>query len=139
MAESQNETHQSLLNEDDVFIMNNLGFLALKQGYGEEAVPLYKLLYSEYPQHASATFMHAAYLESISKIEEAIQLIEKNGVFSAKKAREECISLYFILLRKNGEVDKLQRIVNKMLAENYLQEEGTRQLAQSLLNDAYKR
>ena len=136
---SPSEEAQALLNRDDVFIMNHLSFQALQQDQGERALPLYETLHAEAPEHAASFMLHAMYLCSVDKLDEAIQVMEEGEIFRAERARDEAIAFHIYLLQQDGQERRCRTLARTVLDEDLVTAPGARRTIEAVLDQFHPR
>ncbi|WP_420963857.1 hypothetical protein [Brucella sp. IR073] len=107
--------HPSDLRPDDIFVLGNIAALAVRNGNGEQALPLLKLIQQARPENAGAFMLEAMYLAGNGERERAIALLEDIAFEQMKVNRDETIAFYLFLLQQDGQYERAAKLGHEHL------------------------
>ena len=124
---------------DDIFVLGNIGAMAVLRGKGAEALQILQWIQQERPTNAGSFLMHALYLFSEGRTAEAISFLEQSPVFEAEVNRDEAIALHIVLLNYDGQYDRLVHLGEAYLAEGLVQSERAHHVIRTAVDDVLAR
>lgn len=124
----------SLINADDVYLMNNLSYRGTKAGLGEAAIPCWEMLQQERPQHALSFLLHASHLDTEGDLKGAIAKIEADGkIFSAEESRDQALAFHILLLKKDGQINRVKSLTKIYLSEDLIKDRKSKKSLETIM------
>ena len=91
-------TQENFFRTDDVFVLGNLGLLAVRKGLGKDALTVLSIVQQLRPHNAAAFMLESMYLFSCGRLEDAMSVFEKSDPFQALSSRDEAVAYHLFLL-----------------------------------------
>ena len=107
-----------ILKSDDVFLLGSICMTSIIMGHSEQSVPIFKLVKELQPNNAGGFMMHALYLYTTGKDEEAIEIMQEAISMDAEANHEEALGFHLFLLYHSGNFED-----SYDLAEIYIREQ----------------
>lgn len=128
-------TRDSLLTDDDTFVLGNLGTAAITNGRGDEAMNVIHVLQDERPDHAGGFLMEAMHLSSKGQISEAIAVLEDGAAFEATTNRDEALATHLVLLQADGQLDRALDLGHAYLDEGFISSESAHHTIRTVIEE----
>ena len=128
--------YEEIVHEEDTYVLGNLCLMATHKGLGKKALPILEILKEISPENASYSIIHAIYLDSIEKPQEALAVLDEDEAMNANYSAEDAMVMSLYLLNKIKNYDELVKRGQAYLADNRLQNAGSRHHADILVQNA---
>lgn len=125
----------TILSEDDLFILGHVGARAILAGFGADATRILSVLQAERPSNAGSFLMQAVWMYSTGRAREALEFLEGSPIFTAEINGDEAVAFFLVLLKETGEIDRARKLGNSILDDDLVASEAARHTVLKVLKD----
>jgi Flp pilus assembly protein TadD len=121
--------------KDDIFLLGNIAARAISEGRGAEVMTILKFIQTERHENAGVHMLQAVYLYTLGRIDEAIAFLEDANVFEYKTNGPEVFAFFLLLLKEQGQTQRVLREAADYRSRNRMLPESARYTIETILSE----
>lgn len=122
----------NLVSKDDVFLLGNLGMMAVMTGHGEEALPILEFMQEIRPHNAGGFIGEALYHYSKGDTDTAMAMMEETIAMDSEVNRDEALAFHLFILFHSGNVEDANQLSHAYLDAQLITEPQARTMIEEI-------